>query len=405
MTVSVTEGQLAVLQCGSDSTEPLRYLYWYKGRAPPQKTLVAFLNSETHANGTGHGEPGQRASIRGRSTLHLGRARRSDSGTYRCEALPVRSRKVFPHEVQLIVTEGGARVAPKFSRDVRSRESSLFLWAASMAVFGPVVRIHPVVLFSVVDSYERRNEDAKRVIGTLLGTVDKQNVEVTNCFSVPHNESEDEVAVDMEFAKNMYELHKKVTPNEQIVGWYATGYDITEHSVLIHEYYSRETQNPIHLTIDTTLRGGNMSIKAYVSASMGAPGKTMGVMFTPLSVKYEYYDPERIGVEIIQRTRSNNKRTVSMTSELTQVGAAAAQIQDMLTLVLQYVEDVLSGKVVPDNTVGRFLMDLVNKVPKLAPEDFEAMINSNINDLLMVTYLSNLTKAQLALNEKLVALA
>ncbi|CAN0286380.1 eukaryotic translation initiation factor 3 subunit F [Petromyzon marinus] len=274
-----------------------------------------------------------------------------------------------------------------------------------MAVFGPVVRIHPVVLFSVVDSYERRNEDAKRVIGTLLGTVDKQNVEVTNCFSVPHNESEDEVAVDMEFAKNMYELHKKVTPNEQIVGWYATGYDITEHSVLIHEYYSRETQNPIHLTIDTTLRGGNMSIKAYVSASMGAPGKTMGVMFTPLSVKYEYYDPERIGVEIIQRTRSNNKRTVSMTSELTQVGAAAAQIQDMLTLVLQYVEDVLSGKVVPDNTVGRFLMDLVNKVPKLAPEDFEAMINSNINDLLMVTYLSNLTKAQLALNEKLVALA
>ena len=32
-----------------------------------------------------------------------------------------------------------------------------------------VCRIHPVVLFSIVDSYERRNEDARRVIGTLLG--------------------------------------------------------------------------------------------------------------------------------------------------------------------------------------------------------------------------------------------
>ena len=32
-----------------------------------------------------------------------------------------------------------------------------------------VCRIHPVVLFTIVDSYERRNEDAKRVIGTLLG--------------------------------------------------------------------------------------------------------------------------------------------------------------------------------------------------------------------------------------------
>lgn len=28
-----------------------------------------------------------------------------------------------------------------------------------------------------------------------------------------------QVAVDMEFAKNMYELHKKVSPSEVIIGW------------------------------------------------------------------------------------------------------------------------------------------------------------------------------------------
>lgn len=32
-------------------------------------------------------------------------------------------------------------------------------------------RVHPVVLFSIVDSFERRNEDAKRVIGTLIGAL------------------------------------------------------------------------------------------------------------------------------------------------------------------------------------------------------------------------------------------
>lgn len=31
------------------------------------------------------------------------------------------------------------------------------------------------------------------------------------------------------------------------------------------------------------------------STTMGVPGKTMGVMFTPLTVKYSYYDTERIG--------------------------------------------------------------------------------------------------------------
>ncbi|XP_032128686.1 eukaryotic translation initiation factor 3 subunit F-like [Sapajus apella] len=134
---------------------------------------------------------------------------------------------------------------------------------------GRVVRLHPVILASIVDSYEQRNEGAAQVIGTLLGTVNKHSVEVTNCFSVPHNESEDEVAVDMEFAKNMYELHKKVSPNELILGWYTTGHDITEHSVLIHEYYSQEAPNPIHLTVDTSLQNGCMSTKAYVSTLMG----------------------------------------------------------------------------------------------------------------------------------------
>ncbi|KAJ1081443.1 hypothetical protein NDU88_001625 [Pleurodeles waltl] len=271
-------------------------------------------------------------------------------------------------------------------------------------LIGPVVRVHPVVLASIVDSYERRNEGAARVIGTLLGSVDKHSIEVTNCFSVPHNESEDEVAVDMEFAKNMYELHRKVTSNEQIVGWYATGHDITEHSVLIHEYYSREAHNPIHMTVDTSLQGGHMSIDAYISSPMGVPGKTMGVMFTPLTVKYVYYDTERIGVDLIMKTCTNPNRVVGLTSDLQQVRSASSQTQDNLTTVLQYAEDVLSGKVAADNTVGRFLMDLINQVPKISPEDFESMLNSNINDLLMVTYLANLTQAQIALNEKLLNL-
>jgi hypothetical protein len=41
--------------------------------------------------------------------------------------------------------------------------------------------------------------------------------------------------------------------------------------------------------------------------------------------------------------------------------------------------DAQSGKVSADNTVGRFLMSLVNQVPKIVPEDFETMLNSNIN--------------------------
>ena len=50
---------------------------------------------------------------------------------------------------------------------------------------------------------------------------------------------------------------------------YSTGPDISEHSVLIHEYYARETKNPVHLTVDTSLRGSKMGIKAYVRCVLG----------------------------------------------------------------------------------------------------------------------------------------
>lgn len=77
------------------------------------------------------------------------------------------------------------------------------------------------------------------------------------------------------------------------------------------------------------------------SAQMGVPGKTVGVMFTPLTVKYIYYDTERIGVDLLQRTRLATGRTKGLASDLCQVGGAAARMQDMLTTVLAYVEDVL----------------------------------------------------------------
>uniref|UniRef100_A0A8W8KR26 Eukaryotic translation initiation factor 3 subunit F n=3 Tax=Magallana gigas TaxID=29159 RepID=A0A8W8KR26_MAGGI len=268
-----------------------------------------------------------------------------------------------------------------------------------------VCRVHPVVLFSIIDSFERRNEDARRVIGTLLGngSFDKGVVDVTNCFCVPHNESEDEVAADLEYARNMYELHKKVNPAEIIVGWYSTGSDVSEHSVLIHEYYTREAKNPVHVTVDTGLKGSKMDVKCYVSANIGVPGKTVGCMFTPVQVEINTYEPEKVGVDLIQQGKSigNNKRTVSMVSDLTQVERACSNLQEKLTLVLEYVEEVLANKIQPDTSIGRYLLDLVNNVPKIEPEEFETMLNSNMKDLLMVVYLANLTRTQLALNEKL----
>ena len=98
----------------------------------------------------------------------------------------------------------------------------------------------------------------------LTGSVDKQSVEVTNCFCVPHKEYAERVEADLKFAEDMFDLNKKVAPQETVVGWFATGNEITSHSALIHDYYARGTKDPIHLTVDATLINAKMNLKAYV---------------------------------------------------------------------------------------------------------------------------------------------
>lgn len=46
-----------------------------------------------------------------------------------------------------------------------------FLHTKKMSQLNLTVKVHPVVLFQIVDSYERRNADSHRVIGTLLGNL------------------------------------------------------------------------------------------------------------------------------------------------------------------------------------------------------------------------------------------
>jgi JAB1/Mov34/MPN/PAD-1 ubiquitin protease len=59
---------------------------------------------------------------------------------------------------------------------------------APLAVSPMLVRLHPVAIAGICDAYERRKEKATRVVGTLMGKVEGDVVEVTNCFSVPHEE-------------------------------------------------------------------------------------------------------------------------------------------------------------------------------------------------------------------------
>ena len=97
------------------------------------------------------------------------------------------------------------------------------------------VTIQPQALFSILDHASRRPADQERVIGTLLGTrsEDGTEVEIKNCYAVPHTETAEQVEVDMDYQKSMLQLHQKAAPKEVLVGWYATSDELNTFSALV----------------------------------------------------------------------------------------------------------------------------------------------------------------------------
>ena len=200
----------------------------------------------------------------------------------------------------------------------------------------PQVNVHPLVIFSLLNHHARR-EAGTRVIGALLGPVDRSSgvVEVTDAFGVYHILKEDEVrggarpglawappaapgcalapalgppapyaprsaqvSVRPQTLQDLYELHRKVTPKEVLIGWYSTWMGgraggggggaaaaaqqhpaaaaaAAEHrvddefTVVVHEVFSdvagpaMRPQGLIHLLVDVSLASPHINVFAY----------------------------------------------------------------------------------------------------------------------------------------------
>jgi len=269
------------------------------------------------------------------------------------------------------------------------------------------VLVHPLVLLSVLDHHTRRQEGAGRVIGTLLGRRDGTKVEVTNCFAVPHAERGDEVAIGKDFNRQMLALHLRANPKETVVGWYATalpesGDCLADTSSLIHEFYCGECTHsyPIHLVLDTSLKNQELAIAAYQSTPIMVRNEPLANMFHQVQLTMVSDDSERIVLDqmIQHQNVDNNEETKKKDGGLSD---AMGQLQSLLTHVATYVDGVVDGSQPAEDARGRQIADTLSLVPRIRPQDFDSMFHDSLQDLLMVTYLSNLTKTQLTIAEKL----
>ena len=262
--------------------------------------------------------------------------------------------------------------------------------------------VHPVVLFSIVDHYSRREDGQERVIGTLLGTVNGNKIEVCSCFPVPHTETEEQVAVNTDFHSTMLQLHRRVHPKHTVVGWYSTGEDVNEGSILFHECYGSDVERPVHMLVDLGLGERRMSSKAYISKTLELGALCLGTVFREVKLAIVNAEADKIGIETLMKSASaSNAGGSSQVSEADSMEVTIKKLLRTLEGVGEYVEKVNQGEVTPDPRTITLLQEAMSAAPRLPTSTFDKIFNSQVQDMLVVVYLANLTRAQLALAEKL----
>ena len=268
-------------------------------------------------------------------------------------------------------------------------------------------------LFSILDHSLRRNPDQERVIGTLLGhrSEDGTEVEIRNCYAVPHTETTEQVEVDMDYQKQMLALHLRANPREVLVGWYATSNELNTFSALIQNFYGQQGDGTwphpaVHLTL-STVPGKDIEARTYISAPIGVTAERAAdsCLFIPVPYDIRYGEAEKSGLEVISAAKDREDRTQSVVTDIDSLEHAIENVLEMLERVSNYVNNVLDEEATPSSALGQFLMNTLSLAPKVDPADIERDFNNHIQDVLVVSYLANTIRTQIDLSNRLATAA
>ncbi|KAL7072664.1 hypothetical protein ACQ4LE_008081 [Meloidogyne hapla] len=289
------------------------------------------------------------------------------------------------------------------------------------------VKVHPVVYMAIIDAYERKSSSnigktvstttmsaqrqervESRALGTLLGFYEKNVVQATNCYAIPFSDvGTDTPEINDNFNRSMWQMCKRSSPTEQIVGWFFTvpnlpdscfHYNTYYSQLMAHEATKKELQPVILLTMDLTFSGSTanrLPVKAFTMRE-GA--------FCPLNVEMDAFLGEAVALNFITRGIDSERREIELGDEQEQLLECTENVLTWLERIMRYVKNVLNGKDEDANPeIGRKLMEIVELAnTQLPAARLESLSKHSLRDYLMVSLLANLAKTQLSIQEKLV---
>jgi len=263
-----------------------------------------------------------------------------------------------------------------------------------------LVVVHPIVLLSVVDHFNRLQTD-KRVVGTLLGYVDAGRIEITNSFAVPFEEDMDDPKIwflDHNYHERLWAMFKKVNANERPIGWYSTGPKIRESDLEINEVFRKYTPNPIFVIVDVQPEQVGIPTKAYVSVKEVTEEGRTEYRFQHIPSIIGALEAEEVGVEhLLRDVKDTNISTLS--NQVSDKIHGLRNLKNRLQEIVDYIDNLVYERMPINNHIVYMIQDIFNLLPNLNdPELIRAFIFKT-NDMMLNVYVASLFRSITALHD------
>ncbi|CAI5520841.1 unnamed protein product [Closterium sp. Naga37s-1] len=265
------------------------------------------------------------------------------------------------------------------------------------------VVVHPLVLLSIVDHYNRVAKDThKRVLGVLLGETARGRIDVTNSYAVPFEEDDKDASIwflDHNYHEAMFAMFKKINAKERVVGWYSTGPKIRESDLDIQELFYNYCSDPVLVIIDVQPRELAIPSQAYCTVEDVKEDGTQKSQkaFVHISSEIGAYEAEEIGVEHLLRDVKDATIT-TLASEVSAKLVALKGLESRLRQLRSYLDLVAAGRLPLLADILYGVQDAFNLLPNLNVDDLVKAFAVRTNDMTLAVYVASLVRSIIALH-------
>ena len=265
--------------------------------------------------------------------------------------------------------------------------------------------VHPIVLLSVVDHYNRSALGTnRRVVGALLGEYIDDKVDVTNCYALPFEEDPKDKKVwfvDHIYSEDMLEMFQKINHKEKIVGWYSSGPKIRPHDIEINEVFRKYCENPVFVIIDVKEDNESLGIptESYtMKEEVDKDGQLIKTFFK-LNTTIEASLPEEIGVEFMLRDINDTNREGNITKLANDKVMSFKALIKRLNEIKNYLEKIINQTIPTNPQIIYNIQEIFNYLPNFETESVIKAMSIQTNNNYLVLYLSWITKTIVALHK------